>query len=231
MSDTLGRILKRVAAGTSSGSNLQQAKRALAASTGHLLVSDLNHMGNEYASRRTWAHPGFADFWAGAPSGSVAAPNVADIDWTGPLYGTAGRTANACCGGTWVVPLGASDTLPRAVLRLRAACGTKVSSSMGIFFAVTPGRTFPTSTSNRASAVISSSTLADKDMSISLSQSDLAPLVTSPSTGSTTSGVAPIGAPVRLMVCSLWVGFSSNWNAPGVGQLASAFGITVGLEP
>ena len=68
-------------------------------------------------------------------------------------------------------------------------------------------------------------------MSISLSQSDLAPLVTSPSTGSTTSGVAPIGAPVRLMVCSLWVGFSSNWNAPGVGQLASAFGITVGLEP
>lgn len=231
MSDTIGRIVKRVAAGTSSGSNLQQAKRALAASTGHLLVSDLNHMGDEYACRRTWAHPGFADFWAGAPSGSVAAPNVADIDWTGPLYGTAGRTANACCGGTWVVPLGASDTLPRAVLRLRVACGTKASSSMGMYFAVTPGRTFPTSTSNRASAVITSSTLTDKTLTIALSQSDLAPLVSSPSTGSTTSGVAPIGAPVRLMMCSLWVGFSSNWNAPGVGQRASAFGITVGLEP
>ena len=56
-----------------------------------LLPTDMegpHHMGDEYACRRTWAHPGFADFWAGAPSGSVAAPSVSDIDWIGPLYGT-----------------------------------------------------------------------------------------------------------------------------------------------
>ena len=49
MSDTLGRILKRVAAGPSSGSNLQPAKRALAASPGHLLASDPNHLGHKSA--------------------------------------------------------------------------------------------------------------------------------------------------------------------------------------
>jgi hypothetical protein len=33
------------------------------------------------------------------------------------------------------------------------------------------------------------------------------------------------------MMCSLWVGFSSNWNVSGVGELASVYGLTVGLEP
>ncbi len=194
-------------------------------------MSDLNHMGDEYAHRRTWAHAGFKDFWAGAPSARATAPNVDDIDWNGPRYGTVGRTANACCGGTWVVPIGASDTLPRAILRLRVACGTKGSSAVGVYFAVTPGRTFPTSTSRYTSILVTSSTLADKDIALSLSQSDLAPLVSSPSTGSTTSGVAPIGAPVRLMMCSLWVGLSSNWNSGTASEVSNAFGLTVGLEP
>lgn len=232
MSDTLGRIVTRVVPGTSSGSNLFQAKRALASSTGTLVVSDLNHMGDEYAKRRTWAHPGFVGFYAGPPTDRTAtAPRVSDIDWTGTLYDTKGRTANACCGSPWVVPVGASSTLPTAYLRMRVRCATKTSSIVGVIFAVTPGvGSFPSDASRFDSLRVTSSSLADQELKIILAQSDLAPLSATPSTGSTTSGVAPIGAPVRLMACTLWVGLWSNWNDSGAGETADVFGLTVGLE-
>lgn len=232
MSDTIGRVLRRVAAGTSSGSNLFQAKRALASSTGYAVVSDLNHMGDEAAARATWTHPGFAPFYAGAPSGTVAAPRLNDIDWTGVGYGTVGRTANACVGVTWVVPVGASDTLPSAVLRCRVACGTKFASVVGLYFGVAPGAgSFPSDTSNFASALITSSSLADQSLTIALAQSDLAPLVTVPTTGYTSSGVAPMAAAVRLMTCTLWFGAYNGNNNSSASQDAFIYGLSVGLEP
>jgi len=230
MSDTVGQLVTLVAAGTSSGSNLLQAKRALSSVTGHLAISNANHMGDEYPARRTWAHVGFPAFYAGAPSGIYTRPpRVADIDWAAPLTG---RTANAISAGSWVVPFGATSTLPRAMLRCRVRCGTKTDSKVGLYFAVTPGvGVFPSDTSRFAATQITSDTLGDVELELALSQEDLAPLVTTPSTGSVTNGVPPLASPVRLMVCSFWFGANNVWNDSDPTEVGDVFGVTVGLEP
>lgn len=234
MSDTIGRIIKRVTPGfVLSDSDPFQYYRALASVTGHMVTSDLNHMGDESTYRTLWTHPGFAGFWAGSPSGSTAAaPTVSDIDWQGTYYNADGRTASACCGVAWVVRVGAGITLPKAVLRCRAACGTKGGSAIGLYFGVGAGADiFPSQVSNHASVRITSSTLASQTLTIQLTEADLQPLVVTPSPGYTATGVPPVEEPVRLMVCTLWFGANNSWNNNAAGEPGSVFGITVGLEP
>lgn len=241
MSDTLGRILRRPPPATSGGSNLFQAKRALASATGHMVVSDLNHMGEQYAHRRLAAHPGWFGFWAGQPSGVVdlAGPELGDIDWASPVYLSSGvfagpgRTANACLGTHWVVPVGATQTYPRAVLRCRARAAVSASSATGIYFGASPGvGTFPTSTSPRDRVRITGSTFQDIELKILLDPVALAPWVTTPSLGRTASGTARVGDAVRLMAVTLWVGcYNSNNKNLAADDLTDVAGVTVGLEP
>lgn len=234
MSDTIGRIIRRLPSGTSSGSNTTQAKRALASVTGHLLASDLNHLGTEYARRVLWTHPGFVGFFANS-TGSPASPGpaVSDIDWTGNGFDVAGRTANACCGVFWIAYEGATGVLPKLRLRCRGRAAVTAGATAGFYLGVAPGvGTFPSADSSHAQAFASSSTLADVALSISLQSADLGPMITVPSHGATSSGVPIIGDTVRLMACTVWFGaYNSTGKNATADDLTDVTGLVLELEP
>jgi hypothetical protein len=233
VSDSLGRIIPRVPAATSSSSNLFEAKRALTSLGGHLVTSDLNHMGAEYAGRVLVTHPGWVGYWAGSPGNPTASgPEVSDIDWAGQGE-VPGRTANACLGTHWVVPVGAGATYPRAVLRCRARAAVSFGSTAGIYFGVTPGRgAFPSATSSRARSYLTLSTFVDVRLTLQLRATDLGAWVTSPATGRTTSGTAPLADPVQLMCFTAWVGAYNSTNKNFTADdLTDLLGLSLSLEP
>lgn len=231
--DTLGRIVTRVPAATSSGSNLFRAKRALTSLAGHLVTSDLNHLGEEYARRVLSTHPGWLGYWAASPGYPTSAgPELADIDWEGARFGAAGRTANACLGTFWVVPTGAGGALPKLVLRGRARAAVTAGSTAGVYLGVAPGRgRFPTATSSHKSVHLTSSSFVDLAMVVTLGPADLEPWVTTPSTGHTTSGAPAVGDAVRLMCFSAWVGAYNSTNKNTTNDVADLLGLTLSLEP
>lgn len=233
MSDTIGRVVRRNPASTSSGLNLFEAKRSLTSLTGHLITSDLNHLGEEYSRRVLASHPGWAGYWAGSPgSPGALGPEASDIDWAGQTA-FPGRTANACLGTHWVVSVGAGATLPRAVLRCRARAAVDPGAMAGIYFGVAPGRTaFPSGTSSHAAIRLSVSTFADVTLTIQLQLTDLAPWVGTPATGRTSSGVAPLAEPVRLLAFTAWVGAYNSTNKHAtVDDVTDLLGLTLALEP
>ena len=66
MADTLGKIVARVPAATSSTSNLFAAERAFTAGVGHIfVVSDLNHLMNITATGPVFTHQGKVGFYRG----------------------------------------------------------------------------------------------------------------------------------------------------------------------
>lgn len=235
MADTLNRIIKRVAAGTSSGSNLLQADRALAAATGHILASNANHLGAESAYRTLRTHAGFLGFWAGSPGdpSTSLGPEVDDIDWEGTGYETAGRTANACLGTHWIVPVGATLAYPKAVLRGRARAPSDGSYAIGVYFGVAPGvGAFPSATSTFDRVHITSTSFVNVELEIALTENDLAPHATTPTAGRSASGVSTVTEAVRVMAATFWVGAynSANKNSDP-SEVADLLGLTLTLEP
>ncbi|MDB4930523.1 MAG: hypothetical protein JWM10_3007 [Myxococcaceae bacterium] len=233
MSDTLGRVLRRNPAATPSGLNLFQANRALTSLAGHVLTSDLNHLGADYAYRVLATHPGWTGYWAGPfGSPSAAGPVVSEVDWTGQSVDP-GRTANACLGAHWVVAVGAGATLPRAVLRCRARAATSPGSTAGIYFGVAPGRNgFPSGGSSHDRVRLTSSSFANVTLKIELEAADLEGWVVSPATGRTTSGPAPMADTVRLVLATFWVGAYNSTNKHATAaDVTDLLGVTLSLEP
>jgi len=232
--DTLGRVIQRVPAGTASGSNLLASQRALASVTGHLLTSDLNHLGAEYSRRVLWAHPGFFGFWAG-PLGSPtgAGPTVDEIDWRGPGYSVpAGRTANAHCGTHWVVREGATTVYPKLVLRCRARAASSPGSTTGLYLGATPGGAFPTPSNRFDRALVSSTSFVDVKLTVQLEHDDLAPFNATPSAGSTASGVPVVADPVRLLMLGAFFGaYNSTNKNTTTADVTDVVGLTLSLEP
>lgn len=243
MTDTLGRIVRRVAAGTGGGSDLFYDGRALASGSVQLFgVSDLAHLGIESACRTLYSGPGFRGFWAAAPTGSVLTPTVADIDWRAPIDGAGAPTGTAWLylGTHLLTKVGATSLWPLATLALRWRSDVGGLVTTGLYFAACPGRgTFPTATSlstatpragtTPPTVTITSGTYADARFSLLLTDADVAPVTLTPSTGYTSTGAPVLAETFTAGYVSCWVGFyNSSGNS---GTPSDAVGITLYTEP
>ena len=233
MSDTLGRLIPRVPAGTASTSNLFASSRALNAGTGHVFVtSDLNHLANITAVRPVLTHPGFAAFWIGpfgSDYGGTAGaysnpPSPSEFDWSGFFTGSDSASLIA---DVRVDTYGVSE-LPKLTLRCWVKAPPSGTETVGVVLAVTPRRTQPTSTSRYVSTLVTNTSGVDVDLELQLRAEDLFAWAGQPTLGRVTTGAGAIGEPYGESVCTVWVGFFNT--SVKNSDTADALGITVSLE-
>lgn len=226
MSDTLGFIVPRVAAGTSSTSNLFEDARALTSGAGHLwLTSDVNHLANTSAVRPVLTHQGFPSIYR-APIGGVFSNPLTpqDLGWSAP--GMDPGAANLRV-SLRVDTVGA-DTLPVLVLRCWMQAPPSGTESVAVALAVTRDGAPPTDTSRFTSQIVTNTSGEDVELSLQLLAEDLLSLSRQVALGYTASGVAPVGEPIAENVCTAWIAFSNTSNKDS--DVAKALGITLSLE-
>ena len=223
MTDTLGKIIPRVPAATSSTSNLFASARALSAGAGTIfLVSDLNHLMTTTATGVVFANPGAVGFYRGPNGGTLSnPPRPEEIMWTppGPDPGALNFRAQFR-----VDPLNPS-TLPTLRLRCWVKAPPSGTESVGVFLGV---GVFVAPTMRYTSTVVTNTSGEDVTLSLALQNTDLTPVTITPSLGYTSTGVPVIGELYAETVCRAWIGFvnTSNKNS----DVADALGITLSLE-
>lgn len=225
MSDTLGRIVARVPAGTSSTSNLFASSRALLAGTGHIFVaSDINHLMRISATRPVFTHQGMSAFYRG-PSGTPSSPPTPDdVVWLPP-----GPDPGAL---NYRVPLRVDSYGAGALPVLRLRCWIKAPPSaletVGVVLCVTADGSAPTASANYASATVTNTSGVDTDVSLQLVAEDLQPVSQMVTLGATASGAPVIGEPYAESCAVAWIGFynTSNKNS----DTADVLGVVLSLE-
>lgn len=245
MADTLGRIVKRVLAGTGGGSDPFTDYRALGSAAGHLwLLSDLTHLIREASCRRLCSHQGYQGskgIYAIAPQGAAfnTAPNVGNIDWRSPIDGTGAATgrANLRLGSHWLVRYGAQSQWPKIRCTFKALIAAP--DTLGFVFVASPGRDTeprgydgtPPASGGRplVATTTTSATLTRITLDLQLEDQDVQTEVIPISYGNTASGVPAIAETVTLGLVSLWWGAYCTSGAPANAGQAS--GITVYLVP
>lgn len=225
MSDTLGRLVARVPAATSSTSNLFASSRAMLAGAWHLfLASDINHLMMVSATRPVFTHQGMAGFYRGPAGTPSSPPTPDDVTWLPP-----GPDAGAL---NYRVPLRVDSYGASALPTLRLRCWVKAppsgTESVGVVLCVTADGSAPTSSARYASAVVTSTTGVDVDVEIPLTVEDLRAQSQLVTLGETTSGAPVIGEPYAESTATAWIGFynTSNKNS----DTADALGIVLSLE-
>lgn len=230
--DTIGRVIKRVAAGSASTSNAFDDLRALTSGAFQLwLTSDLNHLGNEAPYRPLASVPGFLDVSRQGPTGSVTSLTPYDFDWMSP-YATpfAGGAVPACaCLGTHAIYRDSTRPAvwPRAVLRGRVEPPSTGADKLGYILVASPGRDGTPYAGTFASGTIAGGgSWTDLDVSIQITDAMVASVVESPAYGDGgSSGPSPIGEAVAIDACTFWCAFFST---AGKCQVVA---LTLSLEP
>jgi hypothetical protein len=234
MANTIGRVIRRIAAGTASTSNEFEELRPLGSGAAQIwLTSDLNHLGDESSYRTLASIPGFIDVSRQGPTGRTTNLTPYDFNWFAPLVAPAGGgalAANACL-GTHAIPrtARAQDTWPKAVLRARVEPPTSGADKLGYILVAAPGRNTEARTATAgqfvAGTVTGGGSWQDLVVSLPLTTDCVAPIFDAPTLGDPTSGVPAIGEPVAVSVATFWCAFFST---SGKCQVV---GITLGLEP
>lgn len=226
MANTLGRVIRRVAAGSASTSNRFAALEALDAASAQIwLTSDVNHLGDESSYRTLASVPGFLDVSRPSPTGATIAESPADFDWFGRFAASPGAAVQ--CLGTHVIHRVArtATTWPNVVLRGRC----NPSTTMGACLVVVPGREGNAASVTDAGlytvAMFSTSGWQDMTLTRSLSDESVGFVTERPLLGAPTTGVPAASEIVSVSVCTIWCAFFST------GGKAEAVALTVSLEP
>lgn len=232
MLDTLGRVIRRVPAGTASTSNLFADLQALDSGAAQIfLTSDLNLLGDESTYRTLASVPGFLDVSRPSPTGATSPLSPSDFDWSGRFEVT---PSPACvCFGTHVIHRSVSDSAvwPDVVLRARVEPPAAVGEKLGAILVAAPGV-------NALAAIVTSPTLyavtsaaggggswVDLDIRLPLTGGALSSISTRPMLGAPSSGVPGDSEIVNAFVTTLWASFFST---SGKCQVVA---ITVDIEP
>ena len=236
MADTLGRVIKRVAAGSASTSNRFAALEALDALSGQVpLTSDINHLGDESNYRTLASVPGFTDLQRPSPTGINQATAPSQFDWFGrflPTGGTGSDPACQCLGEHVIYRLARDQAVwPKLVLRARCAPPTLGTDYLAACLVAVPGV-------NGNAAVVTDRSLyaitnvagnggtwADLTISLQLTSDSVAWISERPLLGAPASGVPGDSEIMSAAVLTVWCSFFAS------GGKASVAPITVALEP
>jgi len=225
MSDTLGRLVARVPAATSSTSNLFAASRAMLAGLWHTFIaSDLNHLMMISATRPVFTHQGMVGFYRGPTGTASPTPTPADVVWLPP-----GVDAGAL---NYRVPLRVDSYGASALPTLRLRCWVKAPPSgietVGVVLCVTADGGAPTADAHYISGTVTNTSGEDVTLELPLRVEDLRALSQNVTLGTTASGVPAIGEPYAESVTTAWIGFfnTSDKNS----DTADALGIVLSLE-
>ena len=227
--DTIGRVIRRVVAGSASTSNPFADLHALTSGAFQLwLTSDLNLLGEESTYRTLASIPGFDDVSRQGPTGRTTALQPSDFDWLPHDGGYTPAPACACLGSHAIHRVAtASATWPRAVLRARVEPPSTGADSLGYILVASPGRGgLPFTTTFTAGTVAGGGSWQDLEVSLTLTSEMTAALAETPALGDGgASGPSPVGETVVADVCTFWCAFFST---AGKCQVVA---ITLSLEP
>lgn len=222
MTDTLGKIVNRVPAATSSTSNLFADGRALTAGAGHVFItSDLNHLMNVSATGPVFTHQGSLSFFRGPNGGTMSSPSAGGGGWYAP-----GPDAGALnYRVTMRVDPYTPSTLP--VLRLRCWMNAPPSGTESSAVVLAVG-SFVNPDMRYVSAVTTNTSGEDIDLTLDIQGSDLFSANQPVTLGYASSGVVSLGEPYAETVLTAWICFinTSNKNS----DVAAALGIVLSLE-
>lgn len=223
MSDTLGKIVARVPAATTSTSNLFAADRALLAGVGHIsMVSDVNHLAEITATGPVFTHQGVVGFYRGPNGGTLSTPPLpSEVVWNavGPDPGALNYRVEMR-----VDPYGAAQ-LPVLRLRCWVVAPPSGTESVGVVLCI---GTLPSDSSRYDSAIVTNTSGEDVTLEIPLQMTDLVPITRSVTLGYTSTGVPDLGEPQAERTVRAWIGFvnTSDKNS----DTANAVGIVLSLE-
>lgn len=242
MANTIGRVIRRVAAGAASTSNEFAELRPLGSGAAQIwLTSDLNHLGDESTYRQLASVPGFGVGGVGiarnSPTGSTSPSQPSDFDWFSPAMYTpfVEYPAASICFGSHPIHRVARDaaTWPNLVLRCRVETPTTAGDKLFACLVAVPGmNTGAASITEAPLFVVGSATggagWVDFKLTLPLTVSSLATFAVRPELGATATGVSGDSEMVVAGVTTVWASFLTT----GVGGKASqAVGITLALEP
>lgn len=229
MADTIGRVIKRVAAGSASTSNPFAALHALTSGAFQMwLTSDLNLLGEESSYRPLASLPGFTDVSRPGPTGRVTALGPGDFDWIAPNGGYSPAPACACLGTHAIHRVATSSAVwPRATMRARVEPPANPADKLGYILVASPGRAgLPFVSTFTAGTIPGGPSWVDLDVSINLVAQMTATVAETPSLGDGgSSGVSPVGEAVVIDAVTFWCSFFST---SGKCQVVA---ITLDLEP
>lgn len=222
MADTLGKIVARVPASTSSTSNLFADERALTAGTGHIfVVSDLNHLMNISATGPTFTHQGMSGFYRG-PNGTMSSPPLpGEVMWTPPGVDAGAFNLRV------LFRVDPYDTAVLPIVRLRCWVKAPPSGTESVGVVLCVGQ-FLGDQTLFDSVEVTNTAGEDVTLEVQPRAQDLYQVSTPVTLGYLSSGVAPLAEPHVETVVQAWVGFinTSNKNS----DTADALGIVVSLE-
>ncbi len=230
MSNTLGRIIKTVPAGTAGNSNLFGSLQALDSGAAQIfLTSNVNHYADESSYRTLASVPGFLYVSRPSPTGAVTPSAPSDFDWFGRFEDTPQPAVQ--CLGTFVINRVARDLAawPLLVLRARVEPPASLSDKLGAILVTVPG-----SNSNAAAVTdptlyattsISGASWTDLTLTVPLSSSHVAYTSRRPLLGAPSSGVPGDSEIVATAQLTAWCSF---YSTSGKCQVVA---ITLGLEP
>lgn len=223
MTDTLGKIVARVAAATASTSNPFSDERALTSGTGHIYVtSDLNHLMNISATGPVFTHQGMTGFYRG-PNGTLlsSTPPPSSVMWTPPGVDAGAFNLRV----QFRVDPYDPATLP--IVRLRCWVQAPPSGTEAVYVVLAVGLE-PSDASAYDSVEVTNTSGEDVTLEVTPRPEDLFPVNTPVTLGYTTSGVPVIAEPHAESVVTAWIGFinTSNKNS----DVANVYGVTLSLE-
>jgi len=228
--DTVGRVIKRVAAGSASTSNQFASLHALTSGAFQLaLTSDLNWLGEESTYRQLASIPGFTDVSRQGPTGNTTNLQPSDFDWL-PVNSGAYTPVPACaCLGTHAIHrvATATATWPRVTMRARVEPPANPLDKFGYILVASPGRAGPPQVSTYSAGTIAGgASWVDLNVSINLNNEMTAGVAETPTLGDGgSSGVSVLGEAVIIDACTFWCSFFST---SGKCQVVA---ITLTLEP
>lgn len=233
MTDTLGRCVALVPPGTGGGSDLTSDLRALASATGHLMVSDTNHLATENSLRTLFTHHGAIgtkSLYAATLTGVTTTPSPEDIAWLPAIDSTGARTGyfNLRMGSHAIHRASNGRRWPslRCKLRMKAPSGY----TMGVVFAAVRGGGAPSNASPNTGTFTTATSYQDVTLSLDLDDESTLVRTADIAPGYVASGVTPTAEPSAINVLTLWLGaYCTSGSAANVASIA---GITVYLvEP
>lgn len=242
MANTIGRVIRRVAAGAASTSNEFAQLRPLGSGAAQLwLTSDLNHLGDESTYRQLASVPGFGvggvSIARNSPTGSSSPSQPSDFDWFSPAMYTpfVEAAAASICFGSHAIHRVARDaaTWPNLVLRCRVDTPTTAGDKLFACLVAVPGmNTGAASIAEAPLFVVGNATggagWVDFKLTLPLTVSSLATFAVRPELGATATGVSGDSEMVAATITTVWASFLTTEVG---GKAAQAVGITLALEP
>ncbi len=223
MPDTIGRLIKRVAAGTAGNTNAFHDLSALAA--GSVLVwntSDLNLLLLENSFRQLVSAGPWDDVSTTTPGSAARDPTLSDIDWRNPSV-TLGA-CNACYGSHWIAPVGtAPSTFPKIVLKTKVYAFGGGGDVLGVLLALQPGRNAALDTNARVASTRIPGTGGWVAVTLEITgirPEHLTPVMTPIATGAGASTTAPIVEPCAGLFGTLYFGAYSTGGKSNIGPIS-----------